>query len=89
MDGNSLFKARFRFTEEDDVHLLREVLGLNPYEDHSRWTIIQVNMIQIIGNSLSIRTLRERVQNLIKKFLVKKKAEEGMQVNLKQTDHSS
>lgn len=81
VEPERVFKTRFRFTEEHDAHLLREVFGQNPYEDQGRWANIQVNMIQITGKSLSIRSLRERVQNLMKKFLARKKAEEGRQVN--------
>lgn len=72
-----LFKNRFRFTENYDLQLLREVYGQNPYEDPNRWTLIQVNMLQVTGTVLSPRTLRERVQNLVKKYLVRAKSNEG------------
>lgn len=77
-DTNITFKSRFRFTETYDIHLLREVYGQNPYEDPKRWYNIQTNLIQITGKSLNVRTLRERVQNLVKKYLSKAKLNEGL-----------
>lgn len=68
---------RFRFTPAFDLHLAREVNGLNPYEDPKRWAIVQVNMVQITGQCLSIRTLRERIQNLIRKYMQKAEALQG------------
>lgn len=66
------FKTRFRFTEQTDMYLLKEVCGLNTFEDPKRWATIQENVAQICGKMLNIRTLRDRVQNLTKKFLAKK-----------------
>ncbi|KAJ8914144.1 hypothetical protein NQ315_016222 [Exocentrus adspersus] len=73
----TIIKSRFRFTEEFDLHLVREVYGQNPYEDQNRWSIIQVNMLQITGRCISIRTLKERIQNLMKKYLTKTRHNEG------------
>lgn len=72
-----LVKPRFRFTDEFDLHLAREVYGQNPYEDPKRWAIIQINIIQISGKSVSIRTLKDRIQNLIKTYK-KNKINEGL-----------
>ncbi|CAG9837712.1 unnamed protein product [Diabrotica balteata] len=70
-------KTRFRFTDEFDLHLAREIFGQNPYEDQRRWCLIQVNMLQITGKSISVRTLKDRIQNLIKKHVSKTKLTEG------------
>lgn len=70
-------KSRFRFTDDFDIHLAREVCGQNPYEDSKRWANIQVNMIQITGKCISIRTLRDRIQNLVTKYKCKAETLEG------------
>ncbi|CAG9820679.1 unnamed protein product [Phaedon cochleariae] len=62
---------RFRFSEDFDLHLAREVYGQNPYEDPRRWGTIQINMLQITGRNVSIRTFRDRIQKLVKKYLAK------------------
>lgn len=54
-------KTRYRFNDTTDLLLLQEVYGQNPYEDPSRWTLIQTNMLQVTGCLLNIRTLKERV----------------------------
>lgn len=74
---NTPKKNRFRFTDEFDIYLAREVYGLNPYEDSKRWATVQVNMIQITGKCVSVRTLRERIQTLVKKYLSKVASLEG------------
>ncbi|CAH1107352.1 unnamed protein product [Psylliodes chrysocephalus] len=81
--------SRFRFTEEFDIHLAREVNGLNPFEDSRRWATIQVNLIQIIGKCINIRTIRERIQNLVKKWLAKynlMKGRSGMEIQMTELD---
>lgn len=65
----SMPKNKIRFSPEDDIHLLREVFGQNPYEEPKRWQLIAVHMLQITGKNISVRTLRDRVANLVKKFL--------------------
>ena len=74
---NNMFKSRFRFNNQFDLHLAQEVLGQNPYENPKRWQIIQVNMVQITGQSVSVRTLRDRIHNLVKKYLETFKQNEG------------
>lgn len=66
-----LNKSRFRFNDDYDLHLAREVVGQNPYEEPKRWNLINVNMIQVTGKSVSVRTLKERIQNLVKKYWIK------------------
>ncbi|XP_072399400.1 uncharacterized protein [Diabrotica undecimpunctata] len=77
MTETSLFKNRFRFTESIDLQLLQEVCGQNPFENPTRWNTIVVNMLQITGKSITVRTLKERVQNLVKKYLTKIRLYEG------------
>lgn len=70
-------KPRYRFNDTTDLLLLQEVYGQNPYEDSNRWTLIQTNMLQVSGRLLSVRTLKERVQKLLKKYLLKEKENQG------------
>lgn len=75
MEGKSLNKRMF-FTREDDLLLAQEVVGQNPYEDGKRWNIIQCNILQITGKSISVRTIKERTSNLINKFQKKERKQE-------------
>lgn len=59
---------RVYFNNEDDLYLLREVVGQNPYEDNNRWNVIQINIAQIVGKFISVRTLKERVKTLVNKY---------------------
>lgn len=61
-------KGRFRFKYDFDIHMAREVCGQNPYKDPKRRANVQVNMIQITGQRIAVRTLRERTQNLVTKY---------------------
>lgn len=54
MNMENILKTKFRFNDEFDLHLAREVFVQNPYEDAKRWHNIQINMIQIVGKSVSI-----------------------------------
>lgn len=69
-------KKRIYFSSDDDIHLLREVVGQNPFEDSNRWNLIQANIIQITGKSINIRTLKDRVKNLVTKYLGKEKVQQ-------------
>lgn len=69
-------RKRVYFTNDDDLHILREVAAHNPYEEASRWGLIQGNMIQITGKKFSERTMKDRVQNLLTKFAAKVQKDE-------------
>lgn len=62
---------RNRFTNDDDIVLLKEVLGYNPYCDHSRWTNIQESLEKSIGKKFNIRTIKEHVDLLAKQHVRK------------------
>lgn len=64
-------KKRVHFTNDDDLHLLREVAGQNPYEEPSRWGLIQRNISQVTGKLITERSIKDRVQNLLAKFAEK------------------
>lgn len=61
-------RKKFHFTKEVDLYLAREVVGQNPYEDQKRWNLIQINIMQITGKNILVRTLKERIRNLVSKF---------------------
>lgn len=61
-------QKRTFFTKEDDLALAREVAGHNPFEDTNRWTMIQTNLLQMIGKYITVRTMKDRIRNLLKKF---------------------
>ena len=74
--ASSSQKRRFFFSPEDDLHMLREVVGQNPYEDPNRWTLIQRNILQITGKCISVRTLKDRVKNLVNKYINREKVQQ-------------
>ncbi|KAJ8930644.1 hypothetical protein NQ314_016559 [Rhamnusium bicolor] len=45
-----LKQKRLRFSEDDNLTLLRQVAGLTPFQDLSHWKTIQENLFSISGN---------------------------------------
>ncbi|XP_068897053.1 UPF0430 protein CG31712-like isoform X4 [Tenebrio molitor] len=68
------FKFRLRFTTEDDLILLRDVVGHNPFKGPSKWKQIQANLLCVSGKNFSIRSVREHVEHLLKLFVKKDRA---------------
>ncbi|CAG9760270.1 unnamed protein product [Ceutorhynchus assimilis] len=62
-------RKRQRFTDHDDLVLLREVLSHNPFENPALWHVIQENVSSLTGKTFVIRTLREHLERLIKLWL--------------------
>lgn len=69
-------KKRLFYTPEDDLHLLREVAGQNPYDDPERWPKIRENVLEATGKEFSLRSLKERVALLAERFATKAAADE-------------
>lgn len=67
---------RICFNKDDDLLLAREILCQNPYEDISRWFVIQRNILQITGKNISVRTIKDRIKSLLKKFLAKDRTQQ-------------
>lgn len=59
-------KNRLRFTSDDDLCLLREVLCHNPFDNNDNWTIVHQNIIALSGKQFSIRSVKEHVEYLLK-----------------------
>lgn len=62
-------KKRVYFDDSLDLWLLQEVAGQNPYEDANRWKVIKANMLKTRGLQVTERTIKERVQKLVNKFI--------------------
>lgn len=73
-------KKRQRFKEEDDIALLREVVGQNPFENNDLWGTVCENIFMLTGKQFSIRTLKEHLDLLIRLWLKKTKIQEKKQV---------
>ncbi|CAN7941985.1 unnamed protein product [Ixodes hexagonus] len=59
---------KLRFTFQEDLWLLREVLGSNPYEDSARWTLITDALNRVSGQTFTSRAVRERTERLLSLF---------------------
>jgi hypothetical protein len=70
-------KTRLRFSDTDDLALLREVLGQNPFIDSRRWSEVASNMTLLTGKTFKEKTLRDHLNLLIKLWLENKKILEG------------
>ncbi|KAJ8955923.1 hypothetical protein NQ314_006822 [Rhamnusium bicolor] len=79
-------KQRVRFTDHDDLTLLREVLGQNPIENPAVWAIIQENMLSVTKKNFSVRSLREHLELLIKLWLKEFKTLKNLKKGLEARD---
>ncbi|CAH1103034.1 unnamed protein product [Psylliodes chrysocephalus] len=66
--------VRLRFTSNDEIVLLREVLAQNPFEDPKKWTTIKDNIVNVTNKSFSLRTLKNHFDVLLLNWLRKDKA---------------
>ena len=55
-------KKRVRFSANDDIKLLKEVLADNPFEDKSKWSGIAT---RISVDNFNIEPMRERERTLL------------------------
>lgn len=74
---DSLKKKKVRFSEEMDLLLLREVLGQNPFEDYSKWILIQQALQAVLNLEISVRTLKDRLTLLLNAWFIKNKKNEN------------
>ncbi|KAK7794751.1 hypothetical protein R5R35_000777 [Gryllus longicercus] len=59
-------KGRCRFSGEEELILLREVIALNPFENRSKWAVVQERVATICGKNFSVRLVKEHTENLAK-----------------------
>lgn len=57
---------RLRFTILDDLILLREVSGQNPYEESDRWKTVAERVVRETQKNFSLRCVKEHVDHLLK-----------------------
>lgn len=56
---------RLRFSSDDDLCLLREVVGQNPLATPENWTMVQNNIRSSSGKEFSVRTLKDHLLLLL------------------------
>ncbi|KAL1455784.1 hypothetical protein MTO96_043626 [Rhipicephalus appendiculatus] len=61
--------GRKRFTLGDDIALTKEVLELNPFLDPANWLKIADRLADLLGRSLSLRSVKERLNLILLRFL--------------------
>lgn len=62
---------RCRFSPEDDIFLLREVIGENPMANPEIWVKICDKLKNITRKLFTVRALKDRLQLLLETFLKK------------------
>lgn len=62
---------RLRFTYEDDLLLLREVVSNNPFKSPELWEEIAKKIEILTGKKFSIRTLKHHLELLILMWIKK------------------
>lgn len=59
---------RLRFTYEDDITLLKEVISQNPFENNERWKNININVIAVTNINFSLRAIRDHTNYLLQNW---------------------
>lgn len=62
-----------RFTEIEDLDLLRAVISENPVEHINRWSGISQYVDKIAGKQFTIKSLKDYLEYLVKQFLQRDK----------------
>lgn len=70
-------KTRLRFSDADDLALLREVLSQVPFVDSRRWKDVETNMALLTDKPFKVKSLRDHLNLLLKLWLDSKKKLEG------------
>ncbi|XP_060534267.1 uncharacterized protein LOC132706763 [Cylas formicarius] len=60
------FYKRINYNTQKDVKLLELILAHNPFEQWARWKIVQKQFNQIFRQPHSARSIRNRLENIIK-----------------------
>jgi hypothetical protein len=60
--------SKIRFSINDDLMLLREVLAANPFENANEWNNIKKKLIKETTKKISRRAVREHTEHLLKLF---------------------
>lgn len=62
---------RNRFSSEDDIVLLKEVIANNPMSNPQTWIQVAKQVNTLSGKSFSLRSIKDHLQLLLKLFLKK------------------
>nr|CAI5843099.1 unnamed protein product [Callosobruchus analis] len=65
----AISRKRQRFSDLEDLLLLREVLSLNPFEDPDLWLTVQQHISSTTGKLFSVRTLKKHLDLLVKLWI--------------------
>nr|XP_050040809.1 uncharacterized protein LOC126537765 [Dermacentor andersoni] len=60
-----------QFTADDDLCILREVLGTNPFQDVRLWPQVAKNVVEATSKTFSLRSIRNHCELLMAQFLHK------------------
>ncbi|CAH1099372.1 unnamed protein product [Psylliodes chrysocephalus] len=66
-------RSRLRIKKEDDICLIREVAGHNPFLNSKLWTKVKENVNLLCEKNFLLKTLKDHVDLLIKLWLKKTK----------------
>ncbi|CAH1111509.1 unnamed protein product [Psylliodes chrysocephalus] len=66
-------KKRLRFTYEDDIVLLREVVSRNPFQSSDLWEEVKTSVFQVTKKLFNIKTIRQHIQLLLDQWIEKEK----------------
>ncbi|VEN55618.1 unnamed protein product [Callosobruchus maculatus] len=67
---------RLRFTYNDDLTFLEEVVSENPFRDPSAWSVIQRNLEVLLKKPFTIKTLKNYLELLLDFFSKKDKSDQ-------------
>lgn len=56
---------RLRFTVEQDMQLLREVIEQNPFKDVDKWREVHENFVNECNVPFSLRTCKDHANHLL------------------------
>jgi len=62
-------EKRLRFSVEQDVMLLKEVIDINPFEDIDRWKDVHENFVNECNVPFSLRTCKDHCNHLLNLYL--------------------
>lgn len=60
---------RLRFSSDDDIHLLKEVLTLNPFKNFENWKLIHANVVAYTRKEFTIRAIKDHLEHLVKLYI--------------------
>lgn len=60
--------SRLRFSANDDLVLLREIVHQNPFEDKNRWNDVHENVNTYCQKNFSLRSIKDHSDHLLKLY---------------------